>query len=228
MSSLQKTIIIASLLVSTVYNAVANDDITWIRPDSFLIPVDTIYVDNLPCNYVADEITFPTVTPKSPEASAFQKYGENEINEYTGNPAISIPLYTLSYKGIEVPLSLTYDGGGIQVSQEASWVGLGWSLNVGGCINYVCQGGNDQWLGRYGSWKNDYYRILNSNPDLGLKNEQLYLANQLLFYPSPFTFWLGMPINTRVSRSEGLTVPFTRVNDCYTEEYSVFLRRVKG
>ena len=176
MSSLQKTIIIASLLVSTVYNAVANDDITWIRPDSFLIPVDTIYVDNLPCNYVADEITFPTVTPKSPEASAFQKYGETEINEYTGNPAISIPLYTLSYKGIEVPLSLTYDGGGIQVSQEASWVGLGWSLNVGGCINYVCQGGNDQWLGRYGSWKNDYY-ILNSNPDLGLKNEQLYLAN---------------------------------------------------
>lgn len=140
MSSLQKTIIIASLLVSTVYNAVANDDITWIRPDSFLIPVDTIYVDNLPCNYVADEITFPTVTPKSPEASAFQKYGETEINEYTGNPAISIPLYTLSYKGIEVPLSLTYDGGGIQVRQEASWVGLGWSLNVGGCINYVCQG----------------------------------------------------------------------------------------
>lgn len=177
MSSFQKTIIIASLLVSTVYNAVANDDTTWIRPDSFLIPVDTIYVDNLPCNYVADEITFPTVTPKSPEASAFQKYGETEINEYTGNPAISIPLYTLSYKGIEVPLSLTYDGGGIQVSQEASWVGLGWSLNVGGCINYVCQGGNDQWLGRYGRWKNDYYRILNSNPDLGLKNEQLYLAN---------------------------------------------------
>lgn len=177
MSSLQKTIIIASLLVSTVYNAVANDDTTWIRPDSFLIPVDTIYVDNLPCNYAADEITFPTVTPKSPEASAFQKYVETEINEYTGNPAISIPLYTLSYKGIEVPLSLTYDGGGIQVSQEASWVGLGWSLNVGGCINYVCQGGNDQWLGRYGSWKNDYYRILNSNPDLGLKNEQLYLAN---------------------------------------------------
>lgn len=177
MSSFQKTIIIASLLVSTVYNAVANDDTTWIRPDSFLIPVDTIYVDNLPCNYVADEITFPTVTPKSPEASAFQKYGETEINEYTGNPAISITLYTLSYKGIEVPLSLTYDGGGIQVSQEASWVGLGWSLNVGGCINYVCQGGNDQWLGRYGSWKNDYYRILNSNPDLGLKNEQLYLAN---------------------------------------------------
>lgn len=176
-SSLQKTIIMASLLVSTVYNAVANDDTTWIRPDSFLIPVDTIYVDNLPCNYVADEITFPTVTPKSPEASAFQKYGETEINEYTGNPAISIPLYTLSYKGIEVPLSLTYDGGGIQVSQEASWVGLGWSLNVGGCINYVCQGGNDQWLGRYGSWKNDYYRILNSNPALGLKNEQLYLAN---------------------------------------------------
>lgn len=201
MSSLQKTIIIASLLVSTVYNAVANDDITWIRPDSFLIPVDTIYVDNLPCNYVADEITFPTVTPKSPEASAFQKYGETEINEYTGNPAISIPLYTLSYKGIEVPLSLTYDGGGIQVSQEASWVGLGWSLNVGGCINYVCQGGNDQWLGRYGSWKNDYYRILNSNPDLGLKNEQLYLAN----YYDDHNFLNGQLANQSTSQDLSTT-----------------------
>ena len=164
MNYLQKIAIATTLLFTTTCQVAANDDATWVRPDSFLIPVDTIYEGHPISSYEATEIKFPDVSPKSPEASAFQKYGESEINEYTGNPAISIPLYNLSYKGIEIPISLTYDGGGIQVAQEASWVGLGWSLNVGGCINYVCQGSNDQWLGRHGSWEKDYYRILNSNP----------------------------------------------------------------
>jgi len=164
MNHLQKTIIAIVILFTAIIQVAANNDARWIRLDSFLIPIDTIFAENSISTYAAQEVKFPEVTPKSPEASAFQKYGETEINEYTGNPAISIPLYNLSYKGIEIPISLTYDGGGIQVAQEASWVGLGWSLNVGGCINYVCQGGNDQWLGRHGSWEKDYYRILNSNP----------------------------------------------------------------
>ena len=132
--------------------------------DSLLMPVDTLRNENSIATYEAPEIKFPEVMPKSPEASAFMKYGGDDINEYTGNPAISVPLYTISYKGVDIPICLSYDGDGIQVAQEASWVGLGWNLNVGGCINYVSQGGNDQWLGRHGSWENDYYRILNSNP----------------------------------------------------------------
>lgn len=140
------------------------DSLAWGNMDSLLIPVDTLRNENSIVTYEAPEIKFPEVMPKSPEVSAFMKYGSGEIDEYTGNPAISVPLYTISYKGVDVPINLSYDGGGIQVAQEASWVGLGWNLNVGGCINYVSQGGNDQWLGRHGSWENDYYRILNSNP----------------------------------------------------------------
>lgn len=140
------------------------DSLAWRNMDSLLIPVDTLRNENSIATYEAPEIKFPDVMPKSPEVSAFMKYGSSEIDEYTGNPAISVPLYTISYKGVDVPINLSYDGGGIQVAQEASWVGLGWNLNVGGCINYVSQGGNDQWIKRYGNWKNDYYRILNSNP----------------------------------------------------------------
>ena len=80
---------------------------------------------------------------RTPEASAFKKYGEESVNEYTGTADISVPLHTVKCKDIEIPIVLRYDASGIKVDQEASWVGLGWNLTVGGCINYVCAGGHD-------------------------------------------------------------------------------------
>lgn len=82
---------------------------------------------------------------RTPEASAFMKYDEESVNEYTGTADISVPLYTIKCKDIEIPLVLRYDASGIKVEQEASWVGLGWNLMVGGCINYVCAGGHDMY-----------------------------------------------------------------------------------
>ena len=81
---------------------------------------------------------------RTPEASAFKIYGEESVNEYTGTADISVPLYTIKCKDIEIPIVLRYDASGIKVEQEASWVGLGWNLMVGGCINYVCAGALDQ------------------------------------------------------------------------------------
>ena len=82
---------------------------------------------------------------RTPEAAAFKKYGEESVNEYTGTADISVPLYTIKCKDVEIPLVLRYDASGIKVEQEASWVGLGWNLMVGGCINYVCAGGHDRY-----------------------------------------------------------------------------------
>ncbi len=86
---------------------------------------------------------------RTPEASAFKKYGEESVNEYTGTADISVPLYTIKSKDVEIPLVLRYDASGIKVEQEASWVGLGWNLMVGGCINYVCAGEHDQYTQSY-------------------------------------------------------------------------------
>ena len=80
---------------------------------------------------------------RTPQASAFMKYGEESVNEYTGTANISVPLYTIKCKDIEIPIVLNYNASGIKVEQEASWVGLGWDLTVGGCINYVCAGSKD-------------------------------------------------------------------------------------
>jgi len=91
----------------------------------------------------AYEVSVPYYQYKSPEAAAFRKYGECQVSEYTGSPNISVPLYTINYKDIQIPIVLTYDASGIKVDQDASWVGLGWNLMVGGCINYVSAGAVD-------------------------------------------------------------------------------------
>lgn len=104
---------------------------------------DTVNNDTIPTRDDPYQVVIPYYQYKSPEAAAFRRYGEYAVNEYTGNPNISIPIHTINYKDIEIPITLTYDGTGIKVDQEASWVGLGWNLMVGGCINYVAAGNVD-------------------------------------------------------------------------------------
>lgn len=124
-------------------------------------PADTLWIfvpasDSLPADSVLRRVTaratdssspydveIPEFQYKSPEAAAFKKYGDYQVNEYTGNPNISVPLYSVNYKDIDIPITLTYDASGIRVDQEASWVGLGWNLMVGGCINRVVNGNVD-------------------------------------------------------------------------------------
>jgi len=61
-------------------------------------------------------------------------------NHYTGVPEITIPLFQIELDGLTLPLTLNYNASGIRVSQESSWVGLGWSLNAGGIITRSVQG----------------------------------------------------------------------------------------
>lgn len=49
----------------------------------------------------------------------------------TGDFTLSVPLLdVLGRNGFDLPLAATYSPG-IKVTQEASWVGLGWNLNIG-------------------------------------------------------------------------------------------------
>lgn len=91
----------------------------------------------------------PTVTAASPEATAFARYGSYEVNMYTGLPNISIPLYEIKVGDIVVPISLSYHASGIKVTDPGSWVGLGWTLNVGGMITRKQMGKPDEQSGNY-------------------------------------------------------------------------------
>lgn len=83
------------------------------------------------------------VTPRTPEAAGFEKFGKYDVNEFTGTANISIPLYTLSSRHLNVPITLSYHPTGIRVNEEASWVGLGWDLMAGGRITVETKGSVD-------------------------------------------------------------------------------------
>jgi len=91
-------------------------------------------------NYIPN---LPKILPISPNAASLGQYGKTPISYYNGTTDIRIPLYEMSIGGQKQPVSLSYHSSGIKVSQEASWVGLGWALNAGGCITRSSIGGDD-------------------------------------------------------------------------------------
>ncbi|MFB6455587.1 PA14 domain-containing protein [Chitinophaga sp. Hz27] len=65
--------------------------------------------------------------PTQPEFSAYQPVGAtNMVNLFTGDFNYNIPLIDVD----GYPLSIGYSGG-VGMADEASWVGLGWSVNPG-------------------------------------------------------------------------------------------------
>lgn len=83
-------------------------------------------------NIFVDAI-FPTAAlaltggPKQPEVEGFTPIGTSEmVNAFTGDFNYNIPLLDVG----GYPINLSYQSG-ITTDQEASWVGLGWSLNPG-------------------------------------------------------------------------------------------------
>lgn len=91
----------------------------------------------------------PGIMPPSPSAFQFLKYGEIPISKYTGVPNISVPIYTIKARGLDLPINLTYHSNGVKVDEEASWIGLGWTLNTGGNIVQIVNGFDD-----FGPYKN--------------------------------------------------------------------------
>jgi hypothetical protein len=83
------------------------------------------------------------IIPPSPQAASLGRYGNIPVNYYTGSPNIEIPLYTISGKYLNMPISLTYDANATQVGTLPSWTGLGWTLQTGGVITRTVIGNPD-------------------------------------------------------------------------------------
>lgn len=110
----------------------------------------------------------PGISPPSPTVSGLMKFEEVPVNNYTGIPDISIPLFkteTLS-KDISVNLGLKYHPSSIAVKEVAAYTGLGWSLVGGGTISRIVKGLPDE-IVRQGSVNSQIM------PRIGIYNDNL-------------------------------------------------------
>ncbi|MDZ7897189.1 MAG: hypothetical protein U5N85_04060 [Arcicella sp.] len=71
----------------------------------------------------------PQITPKSPNVSAIERFGDYPVSMYSGLASIEIPLYDIKVGNINIPIKMMYHSSGNKVNDNASWVGLGWSIS---------------------------------------------------------------------------------------------------
>lgn len=144
-------------------------------------------------------VSNPVIAPPSPNVSSLAKFGLVPVSNYTGVPSISIPLYTINEGNISLPISLDYHAGGFRVEEEASWAGLGWSLNAGGTITRILRDQDD--LSSYGFFKGNEVPDLNNNNAYIYSNYNSdYKLVQNKIEGDPLSFFL----NRIASRSYGL------------------------
>ena len=83
------------------------------------------------------------IVPVSPNAASLGTYGLIPTDNYVGQARISIPIYEIDLDGKKFPIALSYHTDGTRVAQEATWIGLGWTLQAGGCVVRQVQGTDD-------------------------------------------------------------------------------------
>ncbi|MEZ2339359.1 hypothetical protein AB6735_27190 [Mucilaginibacter sp. RCC_168] len=91
-----------------------------------------------------------TAGPTAPEATNFEPIDTTDmVNPLTGSFTYGVPLLEVPGPEGGYPLALSYHAG-IQPNEEASWVGLGWSLNPGAITRNV-NGYPDDWSAASGA-----------------------------------------------------------------------------
>lgn len=96
---------------------------------------------------ITPHLVLATTGPTTPEIQSFTQAGDSElVNLFTGDFSYNIPLFELPGPNGGYPINLSYQSG-ITLEQEASWVGLGWSLNASGAVARAMRGLPDDFKG---------------------------------------------------------------------------------
>lgn len=76
----------------------------------------------------------------SPAAAGATKYIDCAVSYGLGQADINIPLYEIKSHSLSLPISLSYDSGGVRVDDISGPAGLGWTLEAGGVITRTVRG----------------------------------------------------------------------------------------
>lgn len=129
---------------------------------SATLSLSLILIPNAFCQ--APNRDLETMEVSTPNQWSFYKYIEHPVNLFNGAQDINIELFTLKDGPISIPLTIRYNTSGIKIKEEASWVGLGWNLNIGGYRTEVPVGGSDASDELYDIYKNSFYNDTYPHP----------------------------------------------------------------
>ena len=93
---------------------------------------------------LVNELDKPSV-----QAAEMTRYGKLNPQLYTGKVSVSIPIYFYRDSRFTIPVSLEYSYNGLVANRQAGIVGLGWTLNAGGCITREVRGIPDELYGKF-------------------------------------------------------------------------------
>jgi YD repeat-containing protein len=105
-----------------------------------------------------------------PNSSSVAKMVDNSVDLHTGAPRINLPLHTIQGAKLSYPISISYNGSGIKVSEVPGTVGLGWSLNAESMITRAVRGRPDEFTNSYFSYAGSIPDETDAIPDETLFN----------------------------------------------------------
>ena len=143
----------------------------------------------------------PELSPISPNAASFGKFGVIDINPSTGLANVGVKVFSLKAGDIPIDADLRYFSVGVKPNEHPGWVGQNMSLNVGALVSRKVNGGVDEVsVSTSGnpSINNDYaylyhYDLLNVNDwysDAKLPTISCQTSNCLNLQPDEFVFTL--------------------------------------
>lgn len=86
--------------------------------------------------------------PPSPQAVAFNRLGDYQVNNNYGMPDISIPLFEIDHHGYKIPLTLHYEATPMKPGYNYDVTGFGWTLSGNSCVSRTIKDRADE-VGRF-------------------------------------------------------------------------------
>ncbi|MDG5490641.1 RHS repeat domain-containing protein [Psychroserpens sp. SPM9] len=110
---------------------------------NFVAPIMTVFAVMISIMSFGQEL--PEVIPPSPTVANLMQFEEVPVSYYTGQPNISIPIYSKGLTGdLSMGISLSYNTQGVQINNRSGWTGTSWSLMAGGTISRTVRGEPDE------------------------------------------------------------------------------------
>jgi hypothetical protein len=172
------------------------------------------------CLEIIVSTVLPTLTmaltsgPTAPEATSFEPVDTTDmVNLSTGDLAYNIPLLEVPGPSGGYPLSLSYHAG-IQPNEEASWVGLGWTLNSGAIVRNVNGFADDQFNQPNSSrffWQGGNTETYSIGVSVGITGNTASVSAGLSFSQDTFQgsgvgMYAGVGVNYMIGESVGVGV----------------------